>query len=68
VIFKLAKEADFKLSYGSISSELEKIGNPEPNIGDVAKIIAAIRASKLPDYNIIGNAGSFFKNPVITFW
>ena len=36
-----------------------------PSINDIANVIKEIRESKLPDYKVIGNAGSFFKNPII---
>ncbi len=52
-------------SYGDISKTLaaQKIENP--TIRDVANAVIAIRKSKLPDPSVIGNAGSFFKNPTI---
>jgi UDP-N-acetylmuramate dehydrogenase len=52
-------------SYGGIQSALDSQGIVNPNIGDVAEVVIAIRKGKLPDPLIIGNAGSFFKNPVI---
>ena len=54
-----------KTDYGAIKSELEKLGIENPTIQDVSKAVVAIRQSKLPDPNDIGNAGSFFKNPTI---
>lgn len=54
-----------KTSYGAIASELSKV-NGEPNIRTVSEVICAIRRQKLPDPSIIGNAGSFFKNPVVS--
>ncbi len=65
VVFKLSKTPDFKLSYGSISNELEKRNITDPNIKDLADTISDIRSQKLPDITEIGNAGSFFKNPIV---
>ncbi|PWS27119.1 UDP-N-acetylenolpyruvoylglucosamine reductase [Pedobacter yonginense] len=65
VTFKLTTEANINTSYGAIEAELEKRGIAKPNIGDVSAAVSHIRVSKLPDPSTIGNAGSFFKNPVI---
>jgi UDP-N-acetylmuramate dehydrogenase len=66
VKFKLSTQENINISYGAISAELEKQGIIEPNIKDVSKVVSEIRVSKLPDPSTIGNAGSFFKNPVIS--
>lgn len=67
VIFKLTKnEHNLKMSYGAITSELEKNAISNPTIKDVSDAVIAIRESKLPDPKEIGNSGSFFKNPVIS--
>jgi UDP-N-acetylmuramate dehydrogenase len=66
VIFKLTKKHTIKVGYGAIKDELAKKGISEPTIRDVSNAVIAIRSSKLPDPKLIGNAGSFFKNPVVT--
>jgi len=53
------------VSYGSLSKELSDAGINHPTIKDVSNTVIKIRSSKLPDPAKIGNAGSFFKNPVI---
>ena len=66
VAFRLSKiKHDLNTSYGTIESELEKMKITNPTIRDVSNAVIAIRQSKLPDPNKIGNAGSFFKNPVV---
>ena len=53
-------------SYGSIEEELRKNNITAPSIKDISNCVVAIRQSKLPDPNVLGNSGSFFKNPVIS--
>lgn len=65
VTFKLAKKPNPNTSYGAIESELQKMGIINPSIKDVSNAVIAIRSSKLPNPKEIGNAGSFFKNPVV---
>ncbi len=52
-------------SYGAIEQQLAQNGITEPNIKNISEAVIAIRSSKLPDPKVIGNSGSFFKNPVI---
>ena len=66
VSFRLTKIANLQTHYGAITAELTNRNIITPNIADVSAVVAAIRVSKLPDPSTIGNAGSFFKNPVIT--
>ena len=66
VTFKLtAKTHSIKTEYGAIKSELEHLGIENPTIQEVSKAVINIRQSKLPDPKVLGNAGSFFKNPTI---
>lgn len=66
VSFKLTKKHTLNTSYGSIEEELQKANIAHPTIKDVSNAVIAIRQSKLPDPKVLGNAGSFFKNPVIS--
>ena len=65
VDFKLAKHAELKLEYGNIKSFLAEHGMSDPTLQQLHDAIVAIRDAKLPDPKVTGNAGSFFKNPVI---
>ena len=53
-------------SYSVLRDYLSKENNHTPTIQNVARVVMAIRRSKLPDPSVLGNAGSFFKNPVVT--
>jgi len=65
VKLKLDKNPAVKTVYGEIRQYLEDAKISKPTIADVRKIIIQIRKSKLPDPLAIGNAGSFFKNPIV---
>jgi len=60
------KNHKLKTTYGAIIEELNKMDIKNPTIQDVSNAVIAIRESKLPNPKVIGNSGSFFKNPIIT--
>ena len=60
------RQHELKLDYGSISGVLQQQGVKNPSIRQVAQAVIAIRQSKLPDPKILGNSGSFFKNPIVS--
>jgi len=66
VKFDLSLTPQLNLKYGAIEHELQNRGINNPTIKDVSQVVSHIRVAKLPDPSTIGNAGSFFKNPVIT--
>ncbi len=65
VTFCFNKNAKVNTNYGAIENQLEIMKISNPTIQDVSNAVIAIRKSKLPDPAIIGNAGSFFKNPEV---
>ena len=65
VNLRLSKKPDFNISYGAIKETLESMGVEELTLKAVSQAVINIRQSKLPDPAQIGNAGSFFKNPVV---
>lgn len=65
VRFRLSRQPQLRLDYGEIRQELARAGCERPGPADVARIVRAIRRRKLPDPARIGNAGSFFKNPLV---
>lgn len=65
VTYRLHRSPVVNTSYGIIEQELEKAGISNPSIRDVSNAVISIRSSKLPDPKQIGNAGSFFKNPIV---
>ncbi len=66
VTFRLTKRGHaIRTAYGDIQGQLARMGAAQPTIKDVSDAVIAIRSSKLPDPKVLGNAGSFFKNPVV---
>ena len=66
VVFKLNKKPVYNISYGAVEKELDSLGVQELSVKAIANAVINIRTSKLPDPKVIGNAGSFFKNPTIS--
>ncbi len=65
VAIRLSKQPEFNISYGAIKDTIEELGIKELSLKAVSDAVIHIRRSKLPDPDVLGNAGSFFKNPEI---
>ncbi len=64
VYFRLSKNEVFNLEYGSLNKVLEKF--EKVTLEHIREAVIEVRESKLPDPSVIGNAGSFFMNPVVS--
>ena len=65
VSFRLKKKPCYQLDYGNIRAELERMEG-ELSLERVRRAVISIRESKLPDPKVLGNAGSFFMNPIVS--
>lgn len=66
VDFKLDKHHQLHTGYGSLQQELSAMSARPLTIKTVSEAVCRIRSAKLPDPEVLGNAGSFFKNPVVS--
>jgi len=66
VTYALQSTFEPKLDYGNIRAELERKGISNPTAAQLRTVIIEIRNAKLPDPKVMGNAGSFFMNPVVS--
>lgn len=66
VDFRLSREFKPHLDYGNIRAELERRGISDPTARQLRDVIIDIRQAKLPDPEVMGNAGSFFMNPIVS--
>lgn len=66
VDFLLPRQRPLRLDYAGVREELAEMGVTHPDAKSVAAAIVRVRTRKLPDPRLIGNAGSFFKNPTVT--
>ncbi len=65
VRFLLRRSVNLRLDYGPVRQWLQQHDIQSPSPMDVSRAVSAIRSEKLPDPRVLGNAGSFFKNPIV---
>lgn len=65
VRFRLPKQRELRVDYAGITEQLQRMGIARPTPFHVAEAVVRLRTRKLPDPAVIGNAGSFFKNPLV---
>ena len=65
VTYRTQRDFQPKLDYGNIRSELERRNMTHPTASQLREVIIGIRQEKLPDPAVMGNAGSFFMNPIV---
>lgn len=65
IVLRLNKIPDYNISYENIRETLEILNLKELTASTISKAVIYIRKNKLPDPDIMGNAGSFFKNPIV---
>ncbi len=63
VDIRLSRTPNPRLGYGDVEREVERLGGA--TLANIREAVCSIRRSKLPDPAVLGNAGSFFKNPVV---
>lgn len=66
VAFRLSTRPDVRCAYADLQRELASCGKTEPTPQDVFDAVCAVRRAKLPDPAVLSNAGSFFRNPVLS--
>lgn len=66
VRYKLSRQKKFNFAYKGLEQEIKKFPVKEIDLQYVYDTVCRLRTSKLPNPNLIGSAGSFFKNPVIS--
>ncbi|MCB1561661.1 MAG: UDP-N-acetylmuramate dehydrogenase [Xanthomonadales bacterium] len=66
VEFRFPKQRELRLDYAGIRDELQRMGVEQPTHRQVAEAVSRVRTAKLPNPSLLGNAGSFFKNPVVS--